>query len=162
MKKPNAQLFLYLMLAGVLVALPVTILLVNQTVISVNDSFNVYGVALLVSLVQYRWVRKTAGNVIASLYVLFGSATILTCLFFLLNFFIPSEGTKKEVHKVDSFSYSAGNVTVEFKDSAFADDPGMRRFDIKEVEKAPKDMEVYYTFRKGLFGFYLIEERIVK
>ncbi len=156
----NSSIFLYFILAGVIVGLPVTILLSNRTVISLDSLFNIYGLLLLLSALQFRFVQRICKNyLITALYIFFGSSLILMSLFLALNFFIPSEGERTVDHKIETVDYAVGNIIITFKDSAFADDPGMRRFEQEEFEKPPKEMFVRFTTRKGLFGYPVLLDR---
>lgn len=158
----SGSVFLYLILAGVILGLPAIILLSNKTVISIDNIFNIYALLLLLSALQYKLVsRITGSNVISMLYIFFGSSFILMALFLSLNYFIPSGPERNEDHKIETVDYSSGNIIITFKDSSYMDDPGMRRFEQSEIEKPPVEMVVRYTTRKGLFGYPVLIRRSV-
>lgn len=162
MRDRIGNLFLYLILAGVILAFPAVVFISSRTLISLNDLFNIYAIILLVSAIQYRWVARLTGNrIISVLYLIFGSSLLLMALFLSLNYFVPGGGERNEHHKIETVDYNAGNIILTFTDSAFADDPGMRRFEYSELEKAPKKMTVRYTTREGLFGYRVLLERSV-
>jgi hypothetical protein len=152
-----------IILAGILFGLPAVVLLSSKTVISIDMLFNLYAVCLGVSFLQFPWIRRSTGNaIITVLYIIFGTAPILLALILSVNFFVPKEQTKTETHYIESLDYSGGTVLLSYKDSAYKDDPGARRFELEELRKMPSQLGVEYKVRKGILGFDVIEDRIVR
>lgn len=152
-----------MILAGVFIGIPVTILLSTKTVIDMHSLFNIYAVLAVICCVLIPFLKKRINSwLFLTAFILIGLSPVIMALLLILNTYIPTSAERYETYKIESISVSAGTLLLQLENNKYKDDPGIRRFDPQDLKQPPRKMMVKYTFRRGLLGYDVVRERRIE